>query len=283
MKRRNFLALGAMSLALPMRPLHAAAPALRVVSVGGAVTECVYALGMERLLVGADTTSVYPPVAERLPRVGYQRALSAEGLLSLAPRLILATDDAGPPAVIEQIKRAGVRWVSLESAHTAEAPVQKLLAVGAALAQPARAASRVRQVEADWRRTQAAVAALPGRPRALFVMAHGGPTLNLAGRDTAADAMLRLAGCDNALDFKGYKAISTEALLAAAPEVIVTTTQSVAGFGGLPSLLTRPGLADTPAARARRVIDFDGLFLLGFGPRTPQAVLQLAQRTRSPA
>ncbi|MEW5967328.1 MAG: ABC transporter substrate-binding protein [Pseudomonadota bacterium] len=282
MKRRNFLALGTMALALPMRPVNAG-PAPRVVSVGGAVTECVYALGMERLLVGADTTSLYPPVAKRLPRVGYQRALSAEGLLSLAPGLILATDDAGPPAAVEQIKRAGVRWVSLNTAHTPQAPVEKLLAVGAALGQPTRAAARIRQYEADWRRTQAAVAALPGRPRAIFVMAHGGPTLNLAGRDTAADAMLALARCDNALDFAGYKAISTEALLAAAPEVIVTTAQSVEGFGGLQTLLARPGLADTPAARTRQVIAFDGLFLLGFGPRTPQAVMQLAQRSRGQA
>jgi iron complex transport system substrate-binding protein len=282
MKRREFLALGAMTLALPTRPLHAA-PALRVVSVGGAVTECVYAIGMERLLVGADTTSLYPPVAARLPRVGYQRALSSEGLLSLAPGLILASEDAGPPAVVEQIKRAGVRWVSLNTAHTPDAPVQKLLAVGAALGQPTRAAARIRQYEADWRRSQAAVAALPGRPRAIFVMAHGGPTLNLAGRDTAADAMLTLAGCDNALDFKGYKTISPEALLAAAPEVIVTTGQSVEGFGGLQSLFARPGLADTPAARKRHAVALDGLFLLGFGPRTPQAVMQLAQQTRGQA
>jgi iron complex transport system substrate-binding protein len=238
---------------------------------------------MERLLVGADTTSLYPAVAERLPRVGYQRALSAEGLLSLAPGLILASEDAGPPAVIDQIKRAGVRWVSLKSAHTPEAPVEKLLAVGAALGQATRAAARTRQYEADWRHTQAAVAALAGRPRAVFIMAHGGPTLNLAGRDTAADAMLTLAGCDNALDFSGYKAISAESLVAAAPDVIVTTTQSVAGFGGLQALMTRPGLIDTPAARQRQAIAFDGLFLLGFGPRTPQAVMQLAQRARGQA
>lgn len=279
MKRRDFLALVTLALSLPVR----AAPALRVVSVGGAVTECVYALGMERLLVGADTTSLYPPVAQRLQRVGYQRALSAEGLLSLAPGLVLASDDAGPPVVIDQIKRAGVRWISLRSAHTPEAPVEKLLAVGAALGQATRAATRIRQYEAEWQRTRSYVAGLARRPRAIFAMAHGGPTLNLAGRGTAADAMLALAGCDNALEFDGYKAISTEALIAAAPEVVVTTQQSVEGLGGTAGLLSRPGLADTPAARQRRVLAFDGLFLLGFGPRLPQAVAQLAQRTRSGA
>jgi len=281
MKRRDFLALGATAFAATARPVRAAQS--RVVCVGGAITECVYALGMERVIVGADTTSLYPPVAQRLPRVGYQRALSAEGLLSLAPDLILASDDAGPPAVVTQIKGAGIRWITLPAAHTPAAPAGKLRAIGAALGQAERATVRIRQYETEWQRTATQIAGLPGRPRAVFVMAHGGPVLNLAGRGTAADAMLALAACDNALDFEGYKTISAEALSAAAPEVVVTTQQSVDGLGGPDALLSRPGLADTPAAKARRVCTFDGLFLLGFGPRLPQAVARLAQRTRGQA
>lgn len=282
MKRRDFLALGVAAAAAPPRLARASAQP-RVVCVGGAITECVYALGMERMIVGADTTSLYPPVAQRLPRVGYSRALSAEGLLSLAPDLILASDEAGPPAVVAQVKGSGIRWVTLSAAHTPDAPADKLRAIGAAVGQPERAAARIRQYEAEWRRTAAWVAGLPAGPRTVFVLAHGGPTLNLAGRGTAADAMLMLAACGNALDFQGYKTISAEALSAAAPEVVVTTQQSVEGLGGLDALLLRPGLADTPAAKARRVVAFDGLFLLGFGPRLPQAVVQLAQRTRGRA
>lgn len=280
MKRRDFLAASAAALTLPSaRRLHAASQP-RVVSVGGAITECVYALGMERVLVGADTTSVHPPVALRLPRVGYQRALSAEGLLSLAPSLILAAEEAGPPAVVAQIQGAGVRWISLPSLHTPAAPADKLRTIGEALGQSGRAAARIRQYDTEWRRIQAYVAGLAQRPHAVFVMAHGGPTLNLAGRDTAADAMLALAGCDNALDFAGYKAISAEALIAANPDVIVTTTQSVDGVGGIDALLARPGVSATRAASKKRVVTADGLFLLGFGPRLPQAVAALARQTR---
>lgn len=281
MKRRDFLAMSAVALAVPSRTASAAVPP-RVVSVGGAITECVYALGMERLLVGADTTSLYPPVAQRLPRVGYQRALSAEGLLSLAPSLILAADAAGPPAVVAQIRNAGVRWVSLPSPHTPASPADKLRAIGEALGQTGRAAARIRQYETEWQRTRSYVTGLAKRPRAVFVMAHGGPTLNLAGRDTAADAMLALAACDNALEFEGYKTVSAESLAAAAPEVIVTTSQSLEGLGGIDALLARPGLDATSAALKKRVVAMDGLFLLGFGPRLPQAVAQLAQRTRGP-
>lgn len=280
MNRREFLAAGGVALALSSRRARAAAP--RVVSVGGAVTECVYALDMAHALVGADTTSLYPPLAQRLPRVGYQRALAAEGLLSLAPDLVLASDDAGPPAVVDQIRRAGVRWIGVASTYTPAAPAGKLRTVGDALGRKDRARARIHAYEADWERTRRRVATLPGRPRAVFVMAHGGPTLNLAGRDTAADAMLALAGLVNALDFDGYRTISPEALIAAAPDLIVTTTQSLDGLGGAGALTARPGLATTPAARNRRVLAYDGLYLLGFGPRLPQAVAQLAQQARQP-
>ncbi len=67
----------------------------RIVSIGGPVTEIVYALGADKDLVGVDTSSIYPEAATKLPQVGYQRMLSAEGVLALHPTLILASADAG--------------------------------------------------------------------------------------------------------------------------------------------------------------------------------------------
>jgi iron complex transport system substrate-binding protein len=72
----------------------------RLVSVNGSVTEVVYALGAQGQLVGVDTTSKYPPETQKLPNVGYQRQLSAEGVLSLQPSLVLVTEDAGPPTAL---------------------------------------------------------------------------------------------------------------------------------------------------------------------------------------
>ena len=83
------MALGLVAAALPAR-----AQAQRVVSVGSALTEIVYALGAEKMLVGVDTTSLYPAAARSLPQVGYMRALSAEGVLSLKPTLVIATTAA---------------------------------------------------------------------------------------------------------------------------------------------------------------------------------------------
>ena len=96
----------------------------RVVSVGGAITETLYALGAEHLLVGADTTSLYPAAATRLPSVGYARALSAEGVLSLRPTLLLAGAEAGPPAVMRQLAAARVNLLQLDADHRFEGLVQ---------------------------------------------------------------------------------------------------------------------------------------------------------------
>ena len=90
----------------------------RVVSVGGALTETVYALGAGELLVGSDTTSYYPEAAANSPKVGYQRALSAEGILSLSPDLVIMTDEAGPPPVLAQLNSAGVNMLTLNAGRS---------------------------------------------------------------------------------------------------------------------------------------------------------------------
>jgi len=257
-----------------------AAPPSRVVSVGGAVTEMVYALGAGGALVGADSTSVHPSEARRLPRVGYMRQLSAEGVLSLKPALVLATAEAGPPAVLEQIRGAGVPLERLHVRHSPDAVRENIRAIAAALGRDAAGDAFLRRFDGDWSGTRTRIAAMPTRPRVLFVMAHGGAPM-VGGRDTAADAMLALAGAVNAAaGITGYKPLTAEAALAAAPDVILVTDQALE-TGGVDALLQRPGLALTPAGRARRVATMDAVLLLGFGPRLPQAVDELARKVRA--
>jgi iron complex transport system substrate-binding protein len=261
-------------------PSGSAAPPARVVAVGGAVTEMVYALGAGTALVGADSTSVHPSEAARLPRVGYMRQLSAEGVLSLRPALVLATAEAGPPAVLEQIRGAGVRLERLHVRHSPDAVRENIRTIAAALGRDAAGDALLQRFDADWRTTRRRVAAMPARPRVLFVMAHGGAPM-VGGRDTAADAMLELAGAVNAASgITGYKPLTAEAALAAAPDVILVTDQALE-TGGIDALLQRPGLALTPAGRAKRVATMDAVLLLGFGPRLPQAVDELATKVRA--
>ena len=280
-RRRCLLALSAIP-AVGMRPALAA-PVRRTVSVGGAVTEIVHALGAGDTLVGADSTSTYPPSAARLPRVGYMRQLSAEGVLALRPELVLATAEAGPPAVFAQLETAGVKVLRLAVRHTPEALRDNIRRIAEALQQPEAGLRVLADLDVRWARTRARIGAMRTHPRVLFLLAHGGGPPMVAGSDTAADAMITLAGGVNAARaMAGYKPLTAEAAIAAAPEVLLITDQGLEESGGLARLASHPGLALTPAGRARRVVAMDALYLLGFGPRLPEAVAELSERIARP-
>jgi iron complex transport system substrate-binding protein len=248
-----------------------AAPAQRIVTLGGAVTEIVYALNAGDRMVGTDQSSNYPAAARKLPQVGYYRGFSIEGVASLQPDLVLASEQAGPPAAVEQLRGLGKRVVMLPAAPTVDALEKRIQGVAVELGVKDAGDALVQQI-----RTQVAQAAQSrSGTRVLLVSSHTGK-LEGAGTETAADAVLRLAGATNVLAAeKGYKAISGEAAAALRPDVIVTTTLSIAALGGLEGFLAQPGLSATPAARDKRIVVMDDLLLLGFGPRLPEALKQL--------
>jgi iron complex transport system substrate-binding protein len=248
----------------------------RWISIGGPVTEIVYALDADKNLVGTDTSSIYPAAATQLPQVGYQRSLAAEGVLGLRPTLILASADAGPPAVVEQLKQSGVSWTTIPSENTVEGAKAKIRAVAHALQLDEKGEGLVRHLEAEMAQAQTLVASEKAKPRVLFIYARGGGTVNVAGQGTAADAMITLAGGTNAVSgYTGYRPITAEAVVAAAPDVILIPGRGLESIGGIDGLLAQPGLAATPAGKARKVVAMDDLLLLGFGPRLGEAVSQL--------
>ncbi len=288
LSRRACLAAGlALPLALPLALRAQNAAPRRIVSAGGALTEIVWALGAERELVGVDTTSLFPAAARALPSVGYARTLSAEGVLSLKPTLVLATREAGPPAVIEQLRAARVQLETVDIAHRLDGVTAAVRQVAALIGRGAEGDKLATALAADGAAAERHVQQRRnGRaaPRVLFILSHSMAQVRIAGRDTAADAVITLAGGHNAFgDVVGYKPLTPEAAIAAAPDVILTTDQGLEAAGGIDGLLKAPGLAATPAGRARRVVSLDALLLLGFGPRLPQAVTQLADRLHPPA
>lgn len=256
----------------------------RIVSVSGATTEIVYALGAEKQLVGTDTTSLFPAAALQTPKVGYMRQLSAEGLLSLKPDAVIGTTEAGPHVVMDQIRTAGVKVELVEADHTWSEVQRKVAAVGRATSRMAQAVALQAKLDAQWAEVLAAVAGKGGKkPRAVFILSHSGSP-QVAGEKTAAQAMLNYAGLENALitvgsssNFAGYRAMTPEAVVTAAPDVIVTTTQGIEAVGGIEKFWQRPGLELTPAYKRRALVALDALYLIGFGPRLPQAVADLHQ------
>ena len=253
-----------LALLLPLPSLAA-----DIVSVDGALTEIVYELGAQERLLGVDTTSLYPPAAQQLPQVGYMRALSAEGILSLKPKTVIASRDAGPEVVFEQLQAAGVTVVRVVADDSLNGVASKVRQVAAALNMPGEGEALAARIVADAEQQLALIpqAAVENAPRVLLLMGAGGRGLMAAGSGTRAQAFLAMTGAHNVFDHQGYKPVNAESVLQAAPDVVL-----VAQTGELDQAQLQQLLAMTPAAQQQRIHSLDAGVLLGFGPRLPLAL-----------
>lgn len=250
----------------------------RIVSIGGALTEIVYALGESSRLVGSDTTSIYPKAAQELPKVGYQRALAVEGILSLDPDLIMLTDAAGPPKVLEQLESTGIKILKIKSGRSIGDVKANIKIIGSVLGRSASADKLISKLDFDNEHLSELKQGLSEHKTVMFVLQHGGGAPMVAGSETAADSIIKLSGGRNVVTaYTGYKPLTPEAAVALKPDVILITQQGLDQVGGQQQLLKAPGLSLTPAAEQGNVIAFDSLLLLGFGPRTVEAAIALSK------
>ncbi|PZQ18845.1 MAG: hypothetical protein DI565_00065 [Ancylobacter novellus] len=275
---RRSLVLGALAVpgvACLSRAARAAAPS-RIVALGGAATEILYALGAGDRIAGVDVSSGYPAAARAKPNVGYYRSLSAEGVLALGPDLIVATDGAGPKEALDVLKSASVRLVQLEEAKTAADAAERIRLVAGAIGERERGEEVARAVAEDLAALETALASVPKRRNALVLLGPPrGGGLMAAGAGSSGAHALALAGADNAASaLSGWKPLSDEAAYAMAPDAIVVL-QTSAPLS--PEEIARhPGLAGSPAVRENRVIAADALGFIGFGPRVAQATRAVA-------
>ncbi|SDT51565.1 heme/hemin ABC transporter substrate-binding protein [Pseudomonas granadensis] len=261
---------------------HAVAADLpqRWVSAGGALSEWVSALGGEAKLVGVDTTSQHPQSLKALPSIGYQRSLSAEGILSLRPDILIGTEEMGPPPVLAQVRAARVR-VELFSAQ-ADLPTltQNLTHLGQLLGAEAQAKQLLQtyQQQLDAQQTRVAQAQTAQKaPGVLLLLGHAGGKPLIAGKDTAADWLLQQAGGRNLATHSGYKPFSVESLASLDPEVLVFADRALSGEAAKTALFKEnPILNSSRAAKAGRVMQLDPTLLVGgLGPRLPAALKTL--------
>jgi iron complex transport system substrate-binding protein len=251
----------------------------RMVSIGGAITEILYALGVEERIAGVDATSLFPAAALRdKPSVGYMRQLSAEGVLGLNPSLVLAMQGSGPKEVLDVLEAAKVPLVLVPEILSEQGLLDKIRLVGRAMGVESRAACLTDAVANDLAQLRALRARVTKPVRVMFVMSLLNGRALAAGQNTAADEIIRLAGGVNAIDgYAGYKMINDEAILAARPDVVLSidrgpdTPVAEAIYG-------HPAFATTPVAANKAFISMEGLYLLGFGPRTAAAVRDLSIR-----
>jgi len=277
--RRTVVAALAVAALTSSGEVYASEPhAERILSIGGDVTEILYALGLEDRIIAVDTTSQYPERALKTkPNVGYMRALSPEGVLSLGATLVLASKGAGPAEALRAIKASSVRWVDVPDEPTPEGILAKIDVIAKATgteAKAAKLASALRQRFDDLARMRARVAT---PKRVLFILNAASGRLIVGGAGTSADAALKLAGAKNAAwDLHGFKPITAEGLVAMAPDAVLVMA---GGRGGdtAAEVAEMPAFKLTPAGKSSpaKVTDINGSYLIGFGPRTPEAASEV--------
>ncbi|MEJ7838050.1 MAG: ABC transporter substrate-binding protein [Thermomicrobiales bacterium] len=250
----------------------------RIIPLNGNVAETIYALGLSANIVATDLSALYPPEVIDLPKIGYQSQLSVESILSYEPTLVMGAEDAGPPEAIDQLRNAGVTVLILPQSNSAEGAVAEIRAIGTALGVPAAGDAIATNVEQTIGEAQALSASIEPRARVAFLYVRGAGTQLIAGSNNQADAVVSAAGAINVgaeIGIQGYKPITPEALVQAAPDIILVLQMGLETTGGLDALLAIPGVAQTPAAESGNIVAFDDLYLLGFGPRIGDAIYDL--------
>ncbi|MCO5072440.1 MAG: ABC transporter substrate-binding protein [Rhizobiaceae bacterium] len=251
----------------------------RIVSIGGAITEIIFALGDGGKLVARDSTSIYPEAALELPDVGYMRQLSPEGVLSVNPTGILALQGSGPREAVDVLKKTDVPYVEIEEDWDRAGIVARILAVGMAIGAPDRAEMLASEVERKLSEVVRLTSAIQEKKRVLFVLSTQGGKIQAAGANTAANGIIELAGATNAIEgVDGYKQLADEAVIEANPDFILMMTRVGEHGASDDELFANPAIAATTAGAEKHLIKMDGAYLLGFGPRTVDAVKELSER-----
>lgn len=261
-------------------PSRAAAPdTSRIVSIGGDVTEIIYALGAGERIVAVDATSQFPPEAlATKPSVGYMRALSSEGVLSMRPSLIIANASAGPPEVIRALKSSSVPYVEVPDDDTPEGVRRRIRTVSEALGTQSAGDRLLAGFDANMQKLQETRRRVEAPKSVLFVLAAQGGRAIIGGADTGADEIIKLAGGLNAAgNVTGYKPLADEALIGMAPDAIVVMKRG-GDATSHEEVMDLRGVRLTPAAQNDRVFVMGGQYLIGFGPRLPEAALDLLHR-----
>ena len=254
----------------------------RWVSAGGALSEWVSALGGEAKLFGVDTTSQHPDSLKALPSIGYQRSLSAEGILSLRPDILIGTEEMGPPPVLSQVKAAKVQVVLFSAQPDLPTLEKNVTHLGQLLGTEAQAKQLLQsyQQQLDAQKVRVADAQIKQKaPGVLLLLGHAGGKPLIAGKDTAADWLLQLAGGHNLATHTGYKPFSVESLASLDPEVLVFADRALTGEAAKAALFKEnPILNSSRAAKAGRVLELDPTLLVGgLGPRLPAALKSLTE------
>ena len=251
----------------------------RIVVAGGSITEILFFLNESKNIVAVDTTSNYPDDAKSYPSIGYVRALSAEGVLSLNPTLIIGENDMGPENVLEQLKKTKIELRVLDERNTIKGIEDKISCIASILGKDDNSTKNTSLEKSVSKLQIISKANSKKNIRGLVILMMQGTSPVVAGRNTSGDDFLKMIGSENTMNsFEGWKPAGKEAILLSNPNFILITKRATRNYGSLNSFLKESGIEMTEAARTQNVFSLDGMSFLGFGPRTINSGLEMSNK-----
>jgi iron complex transport system substrate-binding protein len=247
----------------------------RIITAGSAITETVCALGDCDKIVASDKTSLYPQSIQSLPSIGYRNGINAEGIISLKPTLIIAEKDYVKDEVLSQFSATGIKVLIIDRVYSVEATKKLITQIAETLNRKAEAKKVLAQLDADLAEANSLLKKTSSKPNVLAVYNRGASNISLAGKETFGE-IISYCGAENAFSsVTGYKPLNTEALIAANPDFMITTTIGLETIGGVEGFLKVPGVAQTTAGKKKQIVSVDSIMLTNFGPRVGQAIKEL--------
>ena len=253
----------------------------RIVVAGGSITEIIFFLNESKNIVAVDTTSNFPEEAKKLPSIGYVRALSAEGVLSLNPTLIIGESDMGPENVLQQLRKTQIELKVLDEKNSIKGIEDKIFCIANILGKEK---INVLAENKDFEKNvinlkMASKINSKKNIKGLVILMMQGTSPVVAGRNTSGGDFLKMIGTENTMNsFEGWKPAGKEAILLSNPNFILITKRALKNYSSLNSFLKDSGIGMTEAARTQNVYPLDGMSFLGFGPRTINSGLEISNK-----
>jgi iron complex transport system substrate-binding protein len=247
----------------------------RIITAGSAMTETVCALGDCDKIIASDRTSLYPASIQQLPSIGYRSAISAEGIISLKPTLVIVEKDYVDEAVLTQLKGSGIQLVVVDRKLNVDDTKKYIAQIATALRREAEGKKIIAKIDGELAEAKSWLQRAVSTPKTLAVYNRGTSTISIAGEGTFA-GILQYVGAKNALQqVEGYKPLNAEGLIAANPDYLVMTSTGFESIGGMEGVLKIQGVAQTTAGKKKQIVFIDSLKLTNFGPRFGEAVKEL--------
>ena len=243
----------------------------RIVSIGSSITEIIYFLNSQDQIIAIDITSNFPEDAKKFPSVGYIRNLSAEGLLSTNPSIIISEDDIGPKNIIKQIQDTKTELRIIPEEQTLNGIIQKIQCVGNIIGHQEEAEekisseinpviNKIKEIKKEKDLSNIKI---------MMILSTEGNSTVVAGANTSGDSFIKMLGATNIFEsINGWKAVTAETILLKNPDYIIIPEKDLHKQSNVNTISENVILKETNAGKNNGYIIKDGMAILGYGPRT---------------